>query len=93
MRPEMFSRIPEAGGARHDIRLHCLRHARASEIIHGCMFRMGVSPCAFSKPIIMAARDIERLTKFIPSLVLVTKQASAKAYIAVSSSRGTDVCM
>ena len=33
------------------------------------------------------------LTRFIPSLVLVTKQASAKAYIAVSSSNGTLLCM
>jgi len=32
-------------------------------------------------------------TRFIPSRVEVTKQASAKAYIAVSSSKGTDLCM
>ena len=34
-----------------------------------------------------------RLTRFIPSRVLVTRQASARAYIAVSSSKGTDLCM
>lgn len=33
------------------------------------------------------------LTKFIPSRVLVTRQASDRAYMAVSSSRGTLVCI
>ena len=38
------------------------------------------------------AFDLWRLTKFMPSRVEVTKQASASAYIAVNSSTGTLLC-